>query len=570
MHYIGVLLICSLCLVRGRRVDRGPVFQRSTEHDGQSDAAASPLESLAALVLPLRPSAAFTQPLAKKPVLARHLSASSISASSRRSKSDAVMTSKSVEFAEFENLLKDQRKAELTKDYSAAAELRERLSILEESKPVPAVRWHMKRRVEDRLVTALALNGDTLGKRLEAIDALHATASHPVPISEAEDALHIALLRNDESRTVAARVENYLALLWRRSGNETVDAALQKAMNLTEMEKCNEAIEAYSKVIDMAPEFAESYHGRGITYMLAGDLTRARADFLECQRLQPRHFGCIAALAESYFPISSKEQRYAYGSNIIVAAEDLNADDVFEGLKWCRRCLVLHPRALVPPWNGMQAMIQNFEPRLLSMHQKPLMEKAVASIQEQTPSLPRWLESIKNWLWDPQEETVDDLDQDVSCRWDVHRVQDDSLAGKGSFQYFFRLRYRSSSETKVQVKSLGRFYVLQWEGGRLLTFSRPTPDYSDAQITLEPGEEHRLCWILETDTPLQSAAGGTTFQFLDDSLPYKQSFTEAGLRVVRPHYAQQIDPERVAELQKGHTWMGYFPLPMQSRQTRGE
>ena len=53
------------------------------------------------------------------------------------------------------------------------------------------------------------------------------------------------------------------------------------------------AIADYTKAIEISPEFADAYVGRGIVYQAGGDRERAIADYSKAIEIKPAAFKCL-------------------------------------------------------------------------------------------------------------------------------------------------------------------------------------------------------------------------------------------------------------------------------------
>ena len=60
------------------------------------------------------------------------------------------------------------------------------------------------------------------------------------------------------------------------------------------------AIQLFTKVININPEFAEAWNKRATTYFLMGEFDKSISDIEKTLILEPRHFGALDGLAEIY------------------------------------------------------------------------------------------------------------------------------------------------------------------------------------------------------------------------------------------------------------------------------
>jgi tetratricopeptide (TPR) repeat protein len=128
----------------------------------------------------------------------------------------------------------------------------------------------------------------------------------------------------DESAFVRSFAEQGLWLLWSRSGDDAVDAAMARGVEAMQAGNYPLALKAFSEVIERKPDFAEGWNKRATTYFLAGDYERSIADCHEVLKRNPRHFGALSGLGQIYM----QQERYR------------------EALDWFRRALDVNPNLL--------------------------------------------------------------------------------------------------------------------------------------------------------------------------------------------------------------------------------
>lgn len=105
----------------------------------------------------------------------------------------------------------------------------------------------------------------------------------------------------DDSAVVRGLAEQGLWVLWSRSGNDAIDALMDKGASQTQERQFDAAIATYSEVIRRKPAFAEGWNRRATALFLAGDLKRSLADCDEVIKRNPNHFGALAGYGQIYF-----------------------------------------------------------------------------------------------------------------------------------------------------------------------------------------------------------------------------------------------------------------------------
>lgn len=102
-----------------------------------------------------------------------------------------------------------------------------------------------------------------------------------------------ALLHGDDPQLVAL-AEATLWQVWGRSGEPAVDALFAEGLRALEQQDWLAAVAAFSRVVEVAPAFAEGWNKRATARYLATHYATAIADCEEVVRLNPYHFGALS------------------------------------------------------------------------------------------------------------------------------------------------------------------------------------------------------------------------------------------------------------------------------------
>jgi tetratricopeptide (TPR) repeat protein len=103
-----------------------------------------------------------------------------------------------------------------------------------------------------------------------------------------------AALKNDADTFVRQGAEQALWQIWHRSGDNAVDALLQEGIEAMQRGIYQAAIDIFTRVIEVAPDFAEGYNKRATTFYL---MQRYEESIADCERtivLNPYHFGALS------------------------------------------------------------------------------------------------------------------------------------------------------------------------------------------------------------------------------------------------------------------------------------
>jgi len=131
--------------------------------------------------------------------------------------------------------------------------------------------------------------------------ALAARAQAPAPESAAPQAEPPEIERlfrqlSDADPTTSARLERRIAQLWSRSGSDSMDYLLRRGREAMEDEAYDRAIDHFTALVELAPDFAEGWNGRATAHFLADEYWRSVADIQRALALEPRHFGALTGL----------------------------------------------------------------------------------------------------------------------------------------------------------------------------------------------------------------------------------------------------------------------------------
>ncbi len=103
-------------------------------------------------------------------------------------------------------------------------------------------------------------------------------------------------LKAAESEDAAAFVENLIWELWLISEQEEVNVLMAKGIE--EMSRGNyaRAVQAFSAITELSPDFPEGWNKRATAHYLKGDFSASMRDIERTLALEPRHFGALTGL----------------------------------------------------------------------------------------------------------------------------------------------------------------------------------------------------------------------------------------------------------------------------------
>jgi tetratricopeptide (TPR) repeat protein len=103
----------------------------------------------------------------------------------------------------------------------------------------------------------------------------------------------LVLLRGDDP-VRAARAANTLWALWHRSGDPQLDSILRQGIEAMETQDLERAVGIFTRLVEIAPHFAEGWNKRATARYLAKDYAGSIADCRETLGRNPNHFGALS------------------------------------------------------------------------------------------------------------------------------------------------------------------------------------------------------------------------------------------------------------------------------------
>ncbi len=100
--------------------------------------------------------------------------------------------------------------------------------------------------------------------------------------------------------------------MWSRSGDEAVDRLLAVGIEQMNARQGDAAVETFSRVIALKPEFAEGWNKRATVYYLMGEYAKSLADCDEVMKRNPYHFGALSGYGMIYLQLDQPATALEY------------------------------------------------------------------------------------------------------------------------------------------------------------------------------------------------------------------------------------------------------------------
>ncbi len=130
------------------------------------------------------------------------------------------------------------------------------------------------------------------------------------PAGDAElDRLYERLAKA-QSKTEADNIALAIERTELRSGSDTADLLMDRALTAIKASNTDKAIKILSAVIHLRPDYAEAWNRRATAYYLKKDYVRSIADVAETLRRNPREFGAWNGLGMMLVDMGDKKNAY--------------------------------------------------------------------------------------------------------------------------------------------------------------------------------------------------------------------------------------------------------------------
>ena len=153
-------------------------------------------------------------------------------------------------------------------------------------------------------------------ERREAAEILARLGDHRA-IQPLAQALH------DDDQLVRQIAEHALWSVWHRSGKAEVDARLQEGIAAMQRGAWQEAVEIFTEVIEMAPNWAEGYNKRATTYYLMQEFEKSIEDCDKTIGLNPFHFGALSGAGLCYLGLRELRKALEYFERAVAVNPNL-------------------------------------------------------------------------------------------------------------------------------------------------------------------------------------------------------------------------------------------------------
>ena len=117
---------------------------------------------------------------------------------------------------------------------------------------------------------------------------------------------------HDRDKITRELAEASIWKVWSRSGDAKVDELFERGVREMNIGALEMAIETFTKIIAIKPDFAEGWNKRATLYFLTGELGKSLKDCDEVLRRNPSHFGALAGYGQIYIQLEQPDSALDY------------------------------------------------------------------------------------------------------------------------------------------------------------------------------------------------------------------------------------------------------------------
>ena len=113
------------------------------------------------------------------------------------------------------------------------------------------------------------------------------------------------LLHETENPRAGEQITWRIWIIWRELDDENADTLMDKGIRDMSLQRYDQALITFNKVVEIAPTYAEGWNKRATLLFLMGDYVGSVADIKRTVALEPRHFGAGSGLGLIYIHLDN-------------------------------------------------------------------------------------------------------------------------------------------------------------------------------------------------------------------------------------------------------------------------
>ncbi len=123
-----------------------------------------------------------------------------------------------------------------------------------------------------------------------------------------------------ETETSGRALNQEMWEIWFSAPDEAAQALLDRGSSAARVADFASAIDAFGRLVDYCPHYAEGWNQRAFMYFLSGDFEKAELDLQEALARDPRHIGALTGLAHTLIQLGREDEAQVW----LKKAVDLN------------------------------------------------------------------------------------------------------------------------------------------------------------------------------------------------------------------------------------------------------
>jgi tetratricopeptide (TPR) repeat protein len=149
----------------------------------------------------------------------------------------------------------------------------------------------------------------------------------------------------DPDARVRQAAEGAIWQVWGRSGDRETDRVFERGLAQMQSRELPAAVETFSRVIGMKPDFAEGWNKRATVYFLLGKDDLSLKDCAEVLKRNPQHFGVLSGYGQIYVRKGNLERALDYFRRAL--AINPNMEGVRSSIELIEKVLVERRRKFI-------------------------------------------------------------------------------------------------------------------------------------------------------------------------------------------------------------------------------
>jgi tetratricopeptide (TPR) repeat protein len=142
----------------------------------------------------------------------------------------------------------------------------------------------------------------------------------------------------DPDYAVRVLADQALWEIWSRSGDQQIGRLFEAGTHALSEGRWQDAVDAFTKIIERDPGFAEGWNKRATAYYLMGEYRKSLADCDEVMKRNPVHYGALAGYGMIYIQLDQPARALEYFERAL--AVNPNLEGVRDTVETLRQVLI--------------------------------------------------------------------------------------------------------------------------------------------------------------------------------------------------------------------------------------